>query len=153
MTKAASRMKAKVRCLVELGDDIVCDLRVNNGKAPKFEEFWEIVDNFIQEKTAVDDRKHACVVNEGEDVIVNLAIANSYAELYWQCVKLAENKVIEIPSYKWFLLQFWSTTNPISNMVHYTERFKLKRMIQSRILRQHNPGAHYTNAIQKFIME
>ena len=143
----------KVRCLVDLGEDVACDLRVNNGKAPKFEEFWEIVDDFIQEKTAVDDRRHAPAVNEGEDVVVNLAIANSYAHLYRQCVKLAENKGIDIPSYKWFLLQFWPCRNSISNMVHYTGRFKVKRMVQSRIFRKHNPDAHYTNAIQKFIME
>ena len=38
-------------------------------------------------------------------------------------------------------------------MVQYTGRFKVRRMVQSRILRKNNPDAHYTNAIQRFIIK
>ena len=95
-----------VRTLVELVGD-ACNLRINNGRPPKFEDFWSIVDDVIIEKTAVDDRRHATPVNDGEDVLVNIAISNSYADLYRQCVRIAERKGVDIPSEQWFLLQFW----------------------------------------------
>ena len=37
-----------MRTLVELDEDIVCDLRINNGRPPKFEDFWSIVDDVIK---------------------------------------------------------------------------------------------------------
>ena len=44
--------------VVSLGEDVGVDLRKNNGSIPKFEEFWGIVENEINNKTAVDDRRH-----------------------------------------------------------------------------------------------
>ena len=70
----------KVRSLVELDEDVVCDLRINNRRPPRFDEFWDIVDGFLNDKTAVDDRRHSQQVDDGGDVLVNLAISNSYAE-------------------------------------------------------------------------
>ena len=99
----------------------------------------------------MDDRRHATPVNNGEDVMVTIAISNSYADLYRQCVRIAERKGVEIPSEQWFLLQFWPCSRTTSKMVQYTGRFKVRRMVQSRILRKNNPDAHYTSAIQRFI--
>ena len=93
----------KVRSLVELAEDVVCDLRINNGRPPKFDEFWDIVDGFLNDKTAVDDRRHSQQFDDGGDVLVNLAISNSYADLYRQYVAITEKKrgpMIDIPTEK-----------------------------------------------------
>ena len=137
---------------VSTGDDIAVDLRANNGQVPKYEDFWEIVAAHIEDKTAVDDRRHASSTSEG-DVVVSMALALSYADLYRTCKGIAESsdKEISVPSYPWFLLQFWPTTTTKSRIVKYTGRFKVKRMVQSRVLRKENPDFHYTNAIYSFL--
>ena len=104
---------------------------------PNSSNFREIIDKFIKGKTAVDDHRHAKSISGGEDVLVNLSISNSYADLHRQCVLLAE---------KWFILQFWPCRHTTSVMVYYS--FKVRCMVQNRILRKDNPDAHYTNAIQ-----
>ena len=38
-------------------------------------------------------------------------------------------------------------------MLHYTGRFKVKRMIQARLFRKNNPDAQYCNAIYNFIKQ
>ena len=42
---------------ISLGNDIICDLRMNNGAQPKFDAFWNIVKEFIESKTAIDGRQ------------------------------------------------------------------------------------------------
>ena len=84
-----------------------------------------------------------------------MAIATSYADMYRQCVRIAATKEppVQIPSKHWFLLQFWPSTRTISNMTHYTSRFKVKRMVQARLLRKNNSDSHYTNAVYSFLKE
>ena len=41
----------------------------------------QVVSDFIETKTVVDDRSHATLVNN--EVLVNLALATSQADLYW----------------------------------------------------------------------
>ena len=38
-------------------------------------------------------------------------------------------------------------------MLHYTGRFKVKRMIQARLFRKNNPDAQYCNAIYNFMKQ
>ena len=38
-------------------------------------------------------------------------------------------------------------------MLHYTQRFKVRRMVQVCLFRKSNPDAHYANAIYKFLKE
>ena len=69
-------------------------------------------------------------------------------------VRIAKEKgVINIPTYSWFLLQFWPTHRTASDMLHYTGRFKIRRMVQARLFRKSNPDAHYANSIYKFLKE
>ena len=69
-------------------------------------------------------------------------------------VRIAEEKgVINIPTYSWFLLQFWPTHRTASDMLHYTGRFKIRRMVQARLFRKSNPDAHYANSIYKFLKD
>lgn len=128
----------RLNVAIEEGSDICVDFRKNNGKKPKHDLFW--------------DRLQRQVTEEGE-VIVNMANASSYAQLYRDCVKIAEERNVDVPSYKWFMLQFWPCSNSISNVLHYTGRFKVRKMVQSRIFRKHNPDGHYTNAIHRFMKQ
>ena len=57
----------------------------------KYDAFWDIVDEYIQKKSATDDdRRHGCEVNGG--TIVAIAIATSCADFYRQCVTIAALK-------------------------------------------------------------
>ena len=115
------------------------------------------MENEINNKTAVDDRRHNNVDEEG-NLVVNMAMALSYRDLYRTCVTKAKNagdadSPIPIPTYTWFLLQFWPCTKTMSNMIRYTGRFKVKRMVQAQILRKTNVDSHYTNALYSFLKE
>ena len=59
----------------------------------------------------------------------------------------------EVPTYTWFLWQFWPFSCSASNMLHYTGRFKVKQMIQARPFRKINPDADYCNAIYDFMKQ
>ena len=59
----------------------------------------------------------------------------------------------EIPSYVWFLMQFWPTTQSALKILHHTGRFKVCRMVQARLLRKNNPDTHYAKPVQKFLKQ
>ena len=110
---------------VSLGNDIICDLRMNNGAKPKFDEFWNIVDEFIAEKTAVDDRRWGSEAEE--DTVVSMAVASSLSDIYRKCVQIALSREppVEIPSKQWFTLQFWPSSKTMTALTYYTGRFKV----------------------------
>ena len=69
-----------------------------------------------------------------------------------KCVYLAKEKnVLNIPSYFWFLLQFWPTYCMTSKMLHETSKFKIRRMVQTWLSHKSNPNSHYANAVFKFM--
>ena len=80
-----------------------------------------------------------------------MAMASSYADLYRQCIEIEKPRNIPLPSYAWFLLQCWQTTKTASSVRHYTGHFKVKRMVQARVLRKNNPDSHYANAVYSFL--
>ena len=85
--------------------------------------------------------------------VVNMAIATSYASIYRYCSEETEKRNISIPSYSWFLLQFWFCSRTVSNIMHCTGKFKVRQMVQARLFRKHNPESHYCNAIYNFMKE
>ena len=89
----------------------------------------------------MDDRRHVRV--DRDTVVVNMTIASSHASIYRECVENAGQSDIEVPSYTWFLLQFWSCSHTAANMLHYMGRFKVKRMIEARLFPKNDPDAHY----------
>ena len=137
------------------GEDIIIDLRNNNGRKPKYDSFWNIVSKYISDKTAVDDRRHVTVDADSdgkEVVIVNMALAMSYADMYRTCIKIAhDDGLSEVPSYSWFLLQFWPCNRSTSAIMHHTGRLKVRRVVQSRALRKTNVDGHYARAVYKFL--
>ena len=130
-----------------MAEDIICDLRDNNGAVPKYDDFWDIVDHVIKTKIGIDDRRHSAVSEDGE-VVVNIAMATSLAHIYRECEHLAKEKepAVSVPTYSWFLHQFWPTTRSKAKMTQYSARFKIKRMVHARVLRKHNFDSQYTNA-------
>ena len=58
--------------------------------------------------------------------VVNMAIATLYASIYCDCSEKAEKRNISIPSISWFLLQFWPCSRTVSNIMHYTGKFKVR---------------------------
>ena len=94
-------------------------MRENNGRIPKYDAFWDILDEYLQNKTAIDDGRHGCEVDD--KTVVTMAIVTSYANLLRQSVKItaSENPPIEVLSKQWFRLQFWSSFKTLSGMTHY----------------------------------
>ena len=150
--KSQSAILERLEKTISLGEDIIVDLRANNGQKPKFDSFWNIVQNEIDEKTSVDDRRHSTATSDGQ-IVVNMALALSYRDLYRTCKAIAETseESVPVPSCDWFLLQFWPSTKTLSSITHYTGKFKVKRMVQARMLRKYNIDAHYTNALYSFL--
>ena len=80
-------------------------------------------------------------------MVVNMAIGSFHASIYQECVERTGQSGIEVPSYTWFLLQFWPCSGRAANMLHYKRRFKMKRMIEARLSCKSNRDDHYYNAI------
>ena len=55
-------------------------------------------------------------------------------------VLLAQKIRLLISSYGWFLLHLWPSTKTDPNVFHFTGRFKIKRMMQARILHKNTPA-------------
>ena len=71
-----------------------------------------------------------------------------------ECVRITKARGIEnIPTYLWFLLQFWPTHRTASKKLHRTGRFRIRRMVQAWLFRKSNADAHYANAVYKFMRE
>ena len=49
------------------------------------------------------------------------------------------------------MLQFWPTNKSTSTLLHYTGRFRVRRVVQARILRKTNPDADYAMAVYNFL--
>ena len=75
----------RLETFVNAGEDIVVDLRMHNGKVLRYDEFWSIASKYIEDKTAVSDRRHDTSDGEG-DIVVHEAIANSYSQIYRSCI-------------------------------------------------------------------
>lgn len=114
--------------------DVLIDMRTKGkGRPPKYDMFWDIVKEQIECKIdqAVDDRRHAETTSSGE-VVTHRAVASSAAALFRDCVEVASEKGIDIPSYSWFLFQFWPKDRTVKTALQYTGRFHLKNIVQAR---------------------
>lgn len=85
-----------------------------------------------------------------------MAIATSYASIYRNCSEKTEKRNIGIPSYSWFLFQFWPILTILTlHQLWCTkqEGLKLQEWSNTRLFRKHNPDSHYCNAINSFMKE
>ena len=64
---------------VRLGEDIICDFRENNGRIPTYDAFWNIFDEYFQNKRVINDQQHEV---DGRMfltmIIATMAIATSW---------------------------------------------------------------------------
>ena len=88
---------------------------------------------------------------EGRAVVIMVIIIITI--IYRDCSEEAEKRNISIPSYSWFLLQFWPCSRTVSNIMHYTGKFKVRQLVQAKLFRKNNPDSHYYNAIYNFMKE
>ena len=87
--------------------------------------------NFTIEKTAADNIRHSGIV-DGDRAVVNMAIATLYASIYCVFSEEAVKLNIKVPSYSWFLLQFWPCSSATLNMMQYTGKFTVRQMVPTR---------------------
>lgn len=85
------------------GNDVTIDFRVNNWSFQKFDSFWNILADYIKDKTTVDDRRHSNVV-----AVIYMGLAPSYVNLHQTYVIIAKDSlsVTDITVYTWFMLEF-----------------------------------------------
>ena len=154
--RLSKEMDERMQLFLENADeDIIIDLRKNNGRPHPLKDFGEIVDNFLAEKTAVDDRRHDDVTSDG-DIVTHVAMATSMSDMYRQVTEIAREKGLveeDIPTYSWFRLQFWPKNKYQRAALHHTGRFKVKAMVQQRQLRKTHVDAHYASAVYRYLKE
>ena len=57
------------------------DLQVNNGRIPKYDKFWDLVNQKLEEMEAVDDRWNSHSNKDGL-VVTNMAVAISAPDMH-----------------------------------------------------------------------
>ena len=128
----SKEMDTRMRAVMLHADpDVIIDMRTNGkGRPPKYDDFWDIVQEQIELKIdqAVDDRRHAETTVSGE-VITHRAVAASSAALYRDCCQIAQERGISSPTYTWFLFQFWPKDPSLKTALQYTGRFHLKNVV------------------------
>lgn len=124
---------------------IMDDLRHHNrGHPTKYERFWEECRRYLEDETAVDDRRH------GEQT--HLAKAISARDLLEEVSKRCPEGTA-IPSKQWLRLQFWPKNPTNKAALQYTGKLDVKFMIQLRQLRKSHEDSHYCAAIFRYLKE
>ena len=116
--------------------DLIYDLRSKNGR-PKdatLDLFWEELDKYLAEITAVHERRH-------RDTLY-MPFAISAKDLIEQIKKRLPDGT-PVPSISWLKLNF-QPSNPYHRAaMNYTERFKVRYSVQQRLLRAQHDDASY----------
>ena len=125
------------RFLLEGQDsDLIYDLRKNNGHPadPKFDAFWEELQKYLDEKSAVHERR--------QSEIQYLPFAISVEDL--------RNQILErlppgsdAPSVSWIRLNFFPSNPYNKSAINYTGRFRVKYAVQQRLLRVQHEDAGF----------
>ena len=125
--------------------DILVDLReANEGRLGKYDTFWTKRKEYLQECTAVPDRRH------GEATFMAKAI--STRELITQVSRNCPEGC-PIPSEKWVNLNFCPRNPRAKSSHHYSGILEAKRMVQKRLFRKSHPDEHYCAALFRYQRE
>ena len=115
--------------------DILLDLRhLNENKQDKCAVFWEQCQVYLNECTAVHERRH--------DAVTYIAKAISVRDLVEQVAKKCPEGTA-IRSEQWVCLQFWPKNPRTKAASQYTKRLPVKMMVQKRQSRQNHMDSHY----------
>ena len=134
----------RVKDVLDMEDpDLICDLRVDNGRPEEYSTFLETCQQYITAHTeqAVDDRRHDKITNDN-DVVTHLAMAMNTSHLYDQVCSTVPPDC-PIPSIQWFRLQFWPRKCSTFASKRYKGSLKIRFMVQARQLRHDHEDAHY----------
>ena len=121
------------------------DWQVNNGRTPRYDKFWDLVNRYLEEMQAVDDPRHSHS-NEDGLVVTNMAVAISTPDLYKKCKEAAiasgfgEDEILALPTFKF---QFWPKDHFTHSAMNYTGKVKVKYMVQQRNIRKSHDDEHY----------
>jgi hypothetical protein len=131
---------------------IVPDLReLGEGPTPKYDEFWETLEEVLSERTRVDDRRHG--TNQ------HFSVACSARSLHEETVKKLLEKQTEgdevsfYPSFEWMRLQFSPACLVYGKSAQHTGRFAVQYHVQRRTLRVSHMDAKYCFVLQKYQQE
>ncbi|XP_060582454.1 uncharacterized protein LOC132738865 [Ruditapes philippinarum] len=152
---ATNEVDKRIADILEHDDpDLICDLRVNNGRPEQYDEFlWQCQKHIISSlETAVDDRRHDKVLKGGDDIVTHFADAFSVSDFYEQ-VKLKCPANTPVASKQWLKLQFWPRNTHHKSSERYSGRLKVKFMIQSRQFRHSHEDMHYASALFRYEKE
>ena len=145
LTTAEKELDARLREALEMEDaDIIVDLRENNGsRSDKYKVFWECLQRFLQESTAVHERRQSDVTYTAKAIYVR--------DLIQQVSKLCPDQ--PVPSEQWVCLQFFPKNPRAKVATQYRSRFEVKMMVQKRQFRLEHPDSHYCAAIFRYMRE
>lgn len=126
--------------------DILMDLRHRNmNGSDKYGVFWAECRKFLDECTAVQERRH-------NSVCTYMAKAISVRDLIEQVSKLCPDGT-PIPSAQWVRLQFHPKNPRTKAAAQFRKTIPVKMMIQQRQFRHSHVDAHYCAAIFRYLKE
>lgn len=125
--------------------DIVIDLHeVNCSGSDNYKVFWEQCKVYLQEITAVHERRH--------DQVTYLAQALSVRDLIEQVKKKCPPDT-PVPCAQWTRLQFWPKNPHAKTAKYYQKSLPIKMMVQKRQFRKTHPDSHYGAAAFRYMRE
>ena len=145
LTTAESEIDERLREAVEMEDvDVIVDLReLNKGRSSKFTGFWDKMKVFLNESSAVHERRHGGTTY--------LAKAISIRDLIDQVSQICPEE--PVPSEEWVRLQF-CPKNPHAKVAsQYRCQFDVKMMVQKRQFRRDYIDSHYSAAVFRYMRE
>lgn len=111
-----------------------------------------VLNLFLNSIRVIDKPKSKCVFqNASFHLLCLLFVLLPF--LQGICPYCRGKGVTNIPTYSWFLLQFWPSHGIAWRMLHYIWKFKVRRTVQDRLFRKSNTDAHYAKAVYKFLKE
>jgi hypothetical protein len=125
--------------------DILIDLRaLNSNQSDKNGVFWKKCEAYLQECTAVHERRH--------DNATYLARAISVRDLVEQVNKVCPEGT-PIPSEQWVRLQLYPRNPRTKTAELYRKRLPVKMMVQKRQFRKSHIDEHYCAALFRYLRE
>ncbi|XP_053405192.1 uncharacterized protein LOC123536040 [Mercenaria mercenaria] len=117
-------------------EEVVVDLRKYNGRMAdtKFDPFWKELGTYLDEWTAVNDRR--------ETSTSYLPLAISVEDLRTFVLKRLPADT-PAPSASWIRLNFMPSSQFRASAQHYTGKFDVKYAVQQRLLRAQHEDAPY----------
>ncbi|KAK6175856.1 hypothetical protein SNE40_014236 [Patella caerulea] len=146
--RVSKSVRTRLRFLLDSEDpDLAVDLRqFNSGPQTKYDSFFEGVQSYINENSleAAQERRH--------NSISRMALAISVPDLIRQVEKTLPPET-PIPSESYVRLQFWPKNKHFQSALHYTGKFHIKYMVQTRQIRLSLVDAHYAAATYRYLKE